>query len=149
MTTSIHPLLFGALFDIRGLEGILVPIAVFTFVGAIVISAMYFKHQRQRMWHDTARLALEKGQPLPSMPDEGGQPRKASDVKAGLVLIAVGIGLSLFFGLVDSSRSGGFHSRGFMGAIPALIGVALLLYGFLTGQLSKNQNATDRRPPLT
>lgn len=33
--------------------------------GAIVISAMEFNHQQQRLWLETSRIALETGQPLP------------------------------------------------------------------------------------
>src|SRR4051812_31365459 len=115
LLASVFP--FSAI-DVRGLEGIIIPSLAFVFASAIIISAMYFKHQRRRMWHDTARLALEKGQPLPAMPNDDGRYRgRRSDVRSGLVLIAVGVGLFLMFG-ANPDR----HGPGFVGAIPGLIG---------------------------
>ena len=49
--------------------GIVIPVAGLIFAGAIAISAMYFKNRQRELWHETARVALEKGQPLPPMPD--------------------------------------------------------------------------------
>src|SRR5262249_42723774 len=110
---------------LHGLEGIIVPAITFVFVAAIVITAMYFKHQRRPMWHETARLALEKGQPLPAIPnDDWRQRRRGCDVRTGLILIAVGIGLFLMFSSMSDK-----HGSGYVGAIPGLIGVALLLHG--------------------
>jgi hypothetical protein len=89
---------------------------------------MYFHHRRQAMWHETARIALEKGQPLPPLQDEPAYKRddqKKNDFRGGLVLIAVGAGIYLFL----NSFLGGAY--GLVGAIPGFIGVALLLYGLL------------------
>jgi hypothetical protein len=147
MTLLLSSLLGASVGDWRGLEDILIPLAVFAFIGTIIVSSMYFKHQKQRLWHDTARLALEKGQPVPTMPKDEDAPRhrhRGGDIRAGLILIATGVGLYLFFNSMSNK-----NGAGYIGAIPGLIGVALLLHGILMGQLAKDKDAGDPRPPLT
>ena len=34
----------------------------------IIVSGLFFQHRKRLMWHETARIALEKGQPLPPVP---------------------------------------------------------------------------------
>jgi hypothetical protein len=115
--------------------------------------AMYYHHRRQQLWHETARIALEKGQPMPPQPRDDDEAEhtpppgvaygdwiaakrateRRHDTKGGLVLIAVGAGLYLMMGSGSVGR--------FIGAIPGLIGVALLLYSFL------NKPSAGSRPP--
>lgn len=97
---------------------------------------MYLVHRRRAMWHETARLALEKGQPIPPQPPEWGDRQsqsheKGSDFRGGLVLIAIGAGLFLFL----ESFIG--RNLGYLGAIPGFIGVALLLHGAAAALLRK------------
>lgn len=108
--------------------------------------AMFLNYRRQRLWHETARLALEKGQPLPApersdeelkyqAPPPGVDPvawehsRRAllarNDIRRGIILIGVGIGLSLFMSSVNAAQAR------YVGAIPACIGLAMLINGFL------------------
>lgn len=96
----------------------------------IVIAAMYFHHQRRVLWHETARIALEKGQPLPPNLGENdtscrSQATPANDIRGGLISIAVGAGLYLFF------VGFGMGPLRFVGAIPAFVGIAMLLFGLL------------------
>src|SRR6187402_3139433 len=98
-----------------------ITVAVIAIVGGLITA-----NRRQAMWHETARIALEKGQPVPKSPDEADveQEEKQStggDIRAGLILIAVGSGLYLFLGNLTGSKVG------YVGAIPGFIGVALLL----------------------
>lgn len=114
---------------------VFVPIAALIFAGAVVISAMYFRQRRRELWHETARLALEKGQPLPPLDAEDAREAEQvsvkkssgpghSDVRSGLILVGVGIGLWLMFNsLAPDVRM--------IGAIPFMIGVAQLLYAAL------------------
>jgi len=115
------------------------------FFAAFVIGAtFYYKHTREQLWHETARLALEKGQPLPERSDPEVQTRVEvrsgrNDIRSGLILIAVGFGLAVFFG--------GVHAREVMGigAIPGFIGVALLLFGIF----SRKKSSSRDLPPTT
>src|SRR3954465_1519910 len=93
---DITTLPWAALISIAG--GML--IAIVTIVGGLIIA-----HRRQAMWHETARLALEKGQPLPRLPeDEAVEPVERrvrdgrNDFRSGLILIAIGAGLYVFLG---------------------------------------------------
>ncbi len=94
------------------------------------IAAMYFHHQRRVLWHETARIALEKGQPLPpglsaSNSSDHSQSSPGNDIRGGLISIAVGAGLYLFF------EGFGMGPLRFVGAIPAFVGLAMLLFGIL------------------
>ena len=115
------------------------------FILAIVASALYFKHQRQKLWHETARLALEKGQPLPPMSpekkfDHERQNLNQHDLRAGLILIAAGAGIFLFFNAVAGPQVA------YLGVIPGFVGVALLLHSIIT-KLSAPKNSDSKLPP--
>jgi hypothetical protein len=75
-------------------------IVVFTFVIAIIAIRNFSRLKRQKMWHDTARAAIEKGQPLPPELTYGrwrNGPRFAGGwpLSRGLILIAVGVSFYL------------------------------------------------------
>jgi len=97
----------------------------------VIIGGLIIAHHRQKLWHDTARLALEKGQPLPAREEETAPPRPQSDgtsrdLRAGLILVACGLSLYLFLGALLGP------ALALIGAIPGFIGVALLLFGGLS-----------------
>jgi hypothetical protein len=156
-TLTSHPLLsmhqilvpvhMAAAFGLGAVELIVVAMLVAfpVFVVAIVAVALSFKHRQRQMWHETARLALEKGQPLPPMPGgekQGGLPSAETmahhDIRGGLVLLALGVGLWLTF-----LHIGGNYQ--FIGAIPGFIGIALLIFGVGRALLARRK--TDRAEP--
>lgn len=122
-----------------------IPIVVVVFGGLTAIFALYFHNQRQAMWHETARVALEKGQPIPPMPASGDARQSSLQVTpaeweetklkqryhgyliGGLVNLAVGIGLFVFL-----SQFAG--KVGYVGAIPGCVGVALLIGAAIVGK---------------
>lgn len=142
----IFPSVSLALLNLAGgqLFALCAMIAGLVLGGIIAISAMYMEYRRKILWHETARLALEKGQPIPSM-QENASPRppreKQSDIRKGLVLVAIGGGLYFFLGALVSSK------MALAGAIPGFIGGALLLYGICTTVFSKKKSASDALPP--
>lgn len=123
---------------------------VFTTAAAVFFIALYFGNQRRRQWHETARIALEKGQPIPTAFTEGtrtrgvegggrGGPR--NDIRAGLILIAVGCGL--YFGFT----TGELRGVPLIGAyVPGCIGVALLVNGIITAVSSPKVGAEPSDP---
>jgi len=135
------------------LIGIMIPIIVLILGGAIAIVAIVLHHRRQALWHETARIALEKGQPMPAPPQSDEErehtpppgltaqqweqfrvARERSDgIRNGLILIGVGAGLALM--LQDN------HTR-YVGAIPGFIGVAMLIHALLIRPVIP----TDRPP---
>lgn len=111
--------------------GVIIPVAGLVFAGVLIVTNLYFQNRRREMWHQTARLALEKGQPLPEMPKEDAAAAKrggdspADDLRAGLICIAAGVGLYLFLGHFIN------QALGYVGTIPGFIGVALLISGIV------------------
>ncbi len=107
------------------LEDILVPIGVvgtvFGFSALIVGIVFYAVHRDNRLRHETIRMALEKGQPLPP---ELLDPVKQHDpimrdLRRGLLLIGLGLGLGLFFAVIGEPEWA-------IGFIPGFMGVAYL-----------------------
>ena len=126
--------------------------------GVAAVSAIYFHHRKNQMWHETARIALEKGQPVPPMPlrDEELALRPPPGVgyadwhkarleesrthafRGGLVLIGVGLGLHLMLG-----------PGNMIGAIPGLVGVALIINAVLERFTAGRDAKSESRPPQT
>jgi Flp pilus assembly protein TadB len=137
---------------------VIIVVAAFIVAIIVTVSALYFQHRKQQMWHETARLALEKGQPLPAMPprDEELAMRPPPGVsfaewqqaklaearthafRGGLVLVAVGAGLHLMLG-----------SQNYLGAIPAFIGLALIVNALIERFVLRRDTApaNESRPP--
>lgn len=147
METS-HPLLASLAPLFAGIDGTW--IAILAIAGGIVVAVVAIvgglitANRRQAMWHETARVALEKGQPMPKSPDDEAEEREeknseGGDIRAGLILIAVGGGLYLFLSNIGGTKIG------YVGAIPGFIGVALLAFGMITlGYKRKNPPPSDR-----
>jgi hypothetical protein len=124
----------------------LVAIVFMTIFGApviIVAVIMYFTFSRNRMMHKTIRMMVEKGQPVPPAllaPPAPAQ-RQRSDMRRGVVLVMVGLGIMLFFGAVNNWEGGSWA----IGVIPFLIGAGyLLVWKMEGGQKSRPENP----PPL-
>jgi hypothetical protein len=97
------------------LVGMLVTFGLPLLMVAIVL---IYKHRKLRITHETIVRLAEKGLPVP--PELFEPPlNRSSGLRGGLVLIALGVGLSLFF-----LEKGGAWS---IGLIPGLMGVALLI----------------------
>jgi hypothetical protein len=112
------------------LTAVLVVGTIFGFTAIVVVASMYMGHRARQMRHETIRLALEKGQPLP--PEVLRPPR--SDLARGVRLIALGIGLSAFLYLIAPSHVGlhGRHGNVWaVGLILVAIGVGYLISHWL------------------
>jgi hypothetical protein len=168
---SLLPLLQSpaslAFLDLAGNESMIGVIAVSMSMGipivAIVVSSANKRH-REQLWHDTARLALEKGQPIPTrpltdeevksspLPSTAGDPaawerirranRRRKDIRNGLILTAIGAALYL-------TRRDDHFGRGlsFLVYIPMFMGLALLLNGLLDGLFSHSSGDSGDLPP--
>lgn len=93
----------------------------------IVALTTYYSFRKRREVQETIRLAIEKGQELPtefletiSSPKE--RPRKDQDLRRGIVLIAVGVGIAAFGFLVGEDDA--MRPLLGIGSIPFLIGLA-------------------------
>src|SRR5215207_5482331 len=84
----------------------------------LVALVLYYRHRKEQLTHETIARLVEKGLPVP--PELVDPPRRAqAGLRAGLVLVALGIALALFF----QDRGPGWS----IGLIPGLMGVALLI----------------------
>jgi Domain of unknown function (DUF6249) len=111
-----------------------------TFTILLIFFGLKFVQRRQELWHETARTALEKGQPLPPMPADmrhDPHPEQNNDLRAGLILVATGAGLYLFFVTF-------LHPIRYVAAIPGFIGVAILLYALLHALFGRKDKPADR-----
>ena len=127
------------------LTAILVPIAVigitFGFTALTVGILAYRRYRSDTLRHETIRLALEKGQPLPpglldpvAVRDPG-----ARDLRRGLVLLAIGLGLGLY--LYFSPAPGAPHPTWAVGFIPGLMGISYLAAHFIAQRQARGAQA--------
>jgi len=128
--------------DVPAMVVPLVGIVFLTIFGApvlIVALIMYFGFSKNRMMHRTIRMMVEKGQEVPAAllaPPPPAQ-RQRSDMRRGVVLVMVGLGLMVFLGAMNDWEGGAWA----IGIIPFLIGVGYLLVWKLEGK-------KDNPPPL-
>src|SRR6266480_3816056 len=125
----------------------IVAITMLTIFGApvlIVALIMYFGFSKNRAMHRTIRMMAEKGQPIPAALLAPRTPavRQRSDMRRGVVLCMVGLGLMLFFGAVNAWEGGSWA----IGVIPFVIGLGYLLVWKLEGE---TKNEIPPAPPTS
>ncbi len=117
-----------------------------TLFGAPVLVVgliMFFSYWKARSLHKTVREMVAKGQEVPPALFAGPPPvvRARSDMRRGVVLLMVGVGLMIFFGAVSEWEGGAWA----LGVIPFLIGAGYLLVWRLDG----NKPSTDNTARLS
>jgi len=117
----------------------IVAITMLTIFGApvlIVAFIMYFGFSKSRMQHRTIRMLAEKGQPIPAdlLAPPTPAVRQRSDIRRGIVLVMVGLGLMVCFGAWNDWEGGAWA----IGVIPFVIGLGYLLVWKLEGS-KKNE----------
>lgn len=112
----------------------------------IVGLIMYFSMSKTRAMHRTVRMMVEKGQEVPAaLLNPSPAVRQRSDMRRGIVLVMVGVGLMVFFAAVNDWEGGAWA----LGIIPFLIGCGYLLVWRLEGSKANGFNTiTDNPPPL-
>lgn len=106
--------------DGPGVYIVMIVSIVFLTPVLIVASILYYNFRKNRLLHQTVQSLVEQGKPIPpELLANGarGLRSKPSDKRTGIILVAVGIGLSLF-------------SHG-AGAIPFFIGLGFLAVWWL------------------
>lgn len=112
----------------------IVAITMLTIFGApvlIVAFIMYFGFSKSRMQHRTIRMLAEKGQPIPAeiLAPPAPAVRQRSDMRRGIVLVMVGVGIMVCFGAWSDWEGGSWA----LGVIPFVIGLGYLLVWKLEG----------------
>ncbi len=113
----------------------------------IVAAIMFFSYLKSRSLHRTVREMVAKGQPVPPelFATPGTRIRTRSDLRRGVILVTIGVGLMIFFGAVTDWESGG---PWVIGVIPFLIGAAYLALGWLGTDKRENNTLRDNTPPV-
>jgi len=132
---------FGALMAIP-IVGIIFS-AIFGTPVMIVAAIMFFSYLKSRSLHRTVRGMVERGQEVPAALFVTPPPaiRARSDMRRGVVLVMVGLGVMIFFGAVNEWEGGAWA----LGIIPFLIGCGYLLVWRLEG----NKPSTDNVPRVS
>ena len=104
----------------------------------VVAAVMFFSYLKSRSLHRTVRTMVEKGQEVPAaLFAPPPVVRARSDLRRGVILLMVGIGLMTFLGAVSDWEGGAWS----LGVIPFVIGLGYLLVWKLEGR-------RDKVPPL-
>jgi len=127
--------------DIPAVVVPIVAITLLTVFGAPVLIVgliMYFSFSRQRALHRTVRMMVEKGQPVPeALLNPPPAQRQRSDLRRGVILAMIGVGLMAFLGAANDWEGGSWT----LGLIPFLIGAGYLL-------VWKLDTKKDNPPPV-
>jgi len=105
---------------------VLLTTVVVGILGAVpvLIGVLIANNARKRREAEIIKLAIEKGQPLPSFPVSSS---RYGTLKAGMIWIAVGLGIVLMVLIESEGRPEGVS----LGLIPILVGIALCISWFL------------------
>jgi len=105
----------------------------------VVTLALYFRHRRNKMLHETVRAMVEKGVPVPpemfkhagseSPLFAGHAKRPRNDLRTALIFIGLGVGLAIFM-----NNKAGF--------VVLFVGLA-----FLAASFFEKNNKNDGQPP--
>lgn len=111
-------------------------VTVFGLPVVLVAIILWFKHRKLRITHETIARLAEKGLPVPpELFDPPGSRSRNAALKGGLVLLALGIALAVFFATTRGPWS--------IGLIPGLMGVALLI----AWRIESRQDEKGSGPP--
>jgi hypothetical protein len=112
-----------------------IPIAFFIFVILIIIISQNFAYKRNKLRTELYVKFLEQGKEIPENLIVQQKPAP-SNLKRGIILIAIGVGVSIFL-FADSPGSTDWT----LGIIPLLIGVGYLVVFKLSGKPEVKNNA--------
>jgi hypothetical protein len=117
--------------------GLLIPIAFFAMIAAIVIVPRYFKSLERQKVADTLRTAIEKGQPLPPeivdaiARDAKLPPSPGRDLRTGIIWLGVAAGLACFGIALGFEEPDATFPMIAFAAFPGFIGVAFIVLGLI------------------
>lgn len=120
---------------------ILVPGFFFATLLSGVLAAFFYRFRKEKQLHETLRLMIEKGAPIPR--ELLHTPKSPTqDLKRGIVFAAAGLGLTIMLLATEGPGKGDWA----VGFIPMLVGAGYILSFYLArrmdpqaGQLSAEQ----------
>jgi Domain of unknown function (DUF6249) len=118
------------------MQDVLVPLAFFAFLAAVILIPAYFRSQERARMHETLRIAYDKGQPVaPEMIEllQKGADRNGlrnspdRDLRIAVILLGVGLGLvAMSFALGHIEGTEAQYSTLAGASIPGFIGLGFL-----------------------
>lgn len=112
----------------------LIPMVLFIMIGAIVIVPTWLKSKERKEMQATLRAAIDKGQPLPpevidALSKENIKPpaTAARDLRVGVILLAVSVGIAIFGYMVSFAEMDAFYPIAGSAAVPGMIGLAFIV----------------------
>lgn len=119
---------------------ILIPLAFFAMIAALVIAPRYFKSIERQKMAETLRIAIEKGQPLPTEMIEamssnvrspGLPPSPQRDLRTGIIWLGVGVGFAALGAVLSFEEPDALFPLLGLATFPTFIGLAFIVLGFL------------------
>ena len=117
--------------------GTFIPIFFFAMIAAIVIVPRYFKSLERQKMAETLKVAIEKGQPLPTEVVEAissgvkTPPSPQRDLRTGIIWMGVGIGLAAMGWALNFEEPDATWPMIGISAFPVFIGLAFIAMYFL------------------
>ena len=114
---------------------ILVPIALFAMIAALVIVPRYFKSMERQRMAETLKVAIEKGQPLPTeiidamssnVRTPGLPPSPQRDLRTGIIWLGIGAGLVAMGAAISFEEADALYPILGIAAFPIFIGLAFI-----------------------
>lgn len=117
--------------------GPMIPIFFFAMIAAIVIVPRYFKSLERQKMAETLKVAIEKGQPLPTEVVDAissgvrAPPSPQRDLRTGIVWLAIGIGLGAMGLALGFEEPDATYPLLGIACFPAFVGLAFIAMYFL------------------
>jgi hypothetical protein len=115
---------------------ILIPIAFFAMIAAIVIMPGWLRSREKERLHETLRMAYEKGQPVPpemiaALQMDKSPPAPDRDLRRGIILLCVAAAIGVFGVMVGYIPETEGHATWPMlgiAAFPGFIGLGYIAF---------------------
>jgi hypothetical protein len=122
------------------MEAIMIILIIFGSIASLFIAPRYFKSIERQKMAETLRVAIEKGQPLPSEVIEAmssnvrspGLPASPQrDLRTGIIWLGVGLGFAALGLTISFEEPDALMPLLGFATFPTFIGLAFILLGFL------------------
>lgn len=120
----------------------LIPIALFAMIAAIVIFPSYFKSQERQRMAEALRSSIEKGEPLPPevvtaiSSNVKAAPSPARDLRTGIIWVGVAVGLAVMGVIIGVEEPDATYPMLGVAAFPGFVGLAFVVLGLINRKKS-------------
>ena len=123
------------------MQSVLIVLIIFGSIASLFIVPRYFKSLERQKMAETLRVAIEKGQPLPTevieaMSTNGRSPVQLPspqrDLRTGIIWLAIGIGFAALGTVISFEEPDALFPMLGIAAFPTFIGLAFVALGLLS-----------------